>query len=72
MASDKIWRPCSRRELRPTGAGHCNHCGRVVGTYIPKGGDGSQRDAYIHVDTRLGFGRMRCKGSKQEVVDFVD
>jgi hypothetical protein len=61
-------RPWMSREPR----GYCSYCGKPVGTYIPKGGDGSQRDARVHVDTRLGFGRMRCKGSKHAVYEWLD
>ena len=52
----------------------CSHCGKVVSTYVPKGGNGTQKNAYTHNSNTHGrpaiHGRkigkyiLRCTGSK--------
>lgn len=43
--------------------GECPVCHQTVATYVPKKGDGSQRNAYRHRDT-IGYW---CIGSNEEV-----
>lgn len=38
----------------------CAHCGRVIASRVPRGGDGSLLIPYLHSD-----GRSRCIGSFQ-------
>ena len=42
--------------------GKCRVCGKEVGTYAPRGGDGSVRIAYRHNNTK----QKKCQGSNRE------
>lgn len=47
--------------------GTCPVCGRVLGIYVPTGGDGSMRlmRAHVHkIEGVIGTGQ-RCEGSKK-------
>lgn len=64
-----------RQSKRPEIRGTCIECGKNVGTYIPKGGDGSQRNAYLHTSkqgkqTAFRVWLRTCPGSKHAVAEW--
>jgi hypothetical protein len=58
--------PDRRHALLNDGRDNCASCGRLISTYVPKGGDGSERHAMTH---NRAYG-MPCEGSKEPTRAF--
>lgn len=58
-------RPGTKPKPDGVTTGTCSACGRNIGVYVPRGGDGSQSLIRSHVAYQDGIGIKKCPGSKR-------